>query len=178
MAGFFSNKAFVHHEPKPRAEYSFINVGTEQFHAVAVALIDSLQNTSQRGNETTLKKILERFYQHFPKYISNQPYLTLPERMGMLLNSSRKSELVECMAYVLRQLAVDELYTHPLMYRDVFAGLSAETPKSYLRDPTVKLPASALNALAHNLGINITLSFKELGKELRKKKYMMEKHNV
>ncbi|WP_392538381.1 transposase [Legionella sp. 227] len=169
MAGFFSTRAYVHHEPKPRAEYNFINVGTEQFHAVAVAMIDSLQSTSHRGNDATLKKILERFYLHFPKYISNQPYLTLPERMGMLLNSSRKSELVECMAYVLRQLAVDELYTHPLMYREVFDGLSAETPKSYLRDPTVQLPASALNALAQTLGISITLSFKELGKELRKK---------
>ncbi|STY21491.1 Uncharacterised protein [Legionella steigerwaltii] len=169
MAGFFNNRAYVHHEPRPRAEYRFINVGTEQFHAVAVAMIDSLQSTSQRGNDAILKKILERFYLHFPKYINNQPYLTLPERMGMLLNSSRKSELVECMAYVLRQLTVDELYTHPLMYRDVFDGLSADTPKSYLRDPTVKLPSSALKALAQTLGISVTLSFKEIGKELRKR---------
>ncbi|KTD72358.1 hypothetical protein [Legionella tucsonensis] len=169
MAGFFSNRAFVQQEPRPRAEYSFINVGNEQFHAAAVALIDSLQSSNQRGNDATLKKILERFYQHFPKYISNQPYLTLPERMGMLLNSSRKSELVACMAYVLRQLTVDELYTHPLKYIEVFDGLSAETPKSYLRDPEVKLPPNALNALAHALGITVTLSFKELGKELRKR---------
>ncbi len=169
MAGFFGNRIHVYHEPRPREESSFINVGNEQFHAVAVALIDSLQSTSQRGHDATLKKILERFYQHFPKYVSAQPYLTLSERMGMLLNSSRKSELVECMAYVLRQLAVDELYTHPLMYREVFDGLSADTPKSYLRDPEVRLPASALNALAQVLGITITLSFKELGKELRKR---------
>ncbi|AWN72819.1 hypothetical protein LEAN103870_09195 [Legionella anisa] len=169
MAGFFSNRVYVQHEPGPRADFSFINVGNEQFHAVAVALIDSLQSSNQRGNDATLKKILERFYQHFPKYISNQPYLTLPERMGILLNNSRKSELVECMAYVLRQLAVDELYTHPLKYIEVFDGLSAETPKSYLRDPEVKLPPSALNALAQTLGITVTLSFKELGKELRKR---------
>ncbi|KTD01754.1 hypothetical protein [Fluoribacter gormanii] len=169
MSGFFSNRAYVHHEPRPRAEYNFISVGNEQFHAVAVALIDSLQSISQRGNDATLKKILERFYLHFPKYISNQPYLTLSERMGMLLNTSRKSELVECMAYVLRQLAVDEIYTHPLMYREVFDGLSADTPKSYLRDPEVELPSSALKALAQVLGISITLSFKELGKELRKR---------
>lgn len=169
MAGFFSNKAYINHEPRPRAEFSFINVGNEQFHAVAVALIDSLQSVPQRGNDATLKKILERFYQHFPKYISNQPYLTLPERMSILLNNSRKSELVDCMAYVLRQLAIDEVYTHPLMYREVFNGLSADTPKSYLRDPEVKLPACALNALAQTLGISVTLSYKELGKELRKR---------
>lgn len=169
MAGFFSNKAYGH-EPRPRAaEYSFINIGNEQFHAVAVAFIDSLQSDSQRGNDAILKKILERFYQYFPKYISSQPYLTLTERMGILLTNSRKSELVECMAYVLRQLTVDELYTHPLMYREIFHGLSGETPKSYLRDPEIKLPSSALNALAHALGITVTLSFKELGKELRKR---------
>ncbi|QMT58701.1 hypothetical protein [Legionella sp. PC997] len=169
MAGFFSNRAYVHQEAKPRAEYNFINVGNEQFHAVAVAMIDSLQSVSQRGNDATLKKILERFYLHFPKYINNQPYLTLPERMSMLLNTSRKSELVDCMAYVLRQLAVDEIYTNPLMYREVFNGLSADTPKSYLRNPEVELPSSALKALAQALEISITLSFKELGKELRKR---------
>ncbi|MGL5741600.1 MAG: transposase [Legionella sp.] len=168
-SGFFTNKTLSHQGAKPSDEYTFIDVGSDQFHAAAVALIDALQSSAQRGNEVVLKKILERFYQHFPKYISNQPYLTLPERMGILLNSSRKSELVECMAYVLRQLAVDELYTHPLKYREIFDGLSAETPKSYLRDPQVELPASALNALAHALGMDITLSFKELGKELRKR---------
>lgn len=162
--GFFSNKA--HQALKQHEEYSFINIGNEQFHAVAVALIDSLQNTP-RGNDAALKKILERFCQYFPKYVSNQPYLTLPERMGMLLSSSRKSELVDCMAYVLRQIEVDELLTHPLQYREVFSGLSPDTEKSYLRDPKTKLPNSALNALAQVLGISITLSFKEPGKELR-----------
>lgn len=47
----FSNKT---HGYKPREEYSFINVGNEQFHAAAVALIDSLYST-QRGNDAVLK---------------------------------------------------------------------------------------------------------------------------
>ncbi len=164
-SGFFSNKTYGY---KPREEYSFINVGNEQFHAAAVALIDSLYS-AQRGNDAVLKKILERFYHYFPRYVASQPFLTLPERMGILLNNTRKTELVECMAYVLRQLTVDEIYIHPLKYREVFNGLSAETPKNYLRDPKVKLPPSALNALAHALGITVTLSFKEPGKELRKR---------
>jgi hypothetical protein len=56
-----------------------------------------------------------------------------------------------------------------LQYRDAFSGLSADTEKSYLRDSKTKLPTSALNALAQVLGISITLSFKEPGKELRKR---------
>lgn len=159
MAGFFSNKT---QGQKSRV----INVGTEQFHAAAVALIDSLHGP-QRGNDAILKKILERFYHYFPRYVTSQPFLTLPERMGILLHNSRKSELVECMAYVLRQMTIDELYAHPLKYREVFDGLSEETPKSYLRDPKTKLASSAFNALANALGITITLSFKEPGKELR-----------
>ncbi|WP_058498709.1 hypothetical protein [Legionella gratiana] len=163
--GFFSNKAQGH---KPRGENGFINVGNEQFHAGAVALIDALYSP-QRGNDAILKKILERFYHYFPRYITSQPFLTLPERMGILLNNARKSEIVECMAYVLRQITIDELCAHPLKYREVFDGFSAETVKNYLRDPKTKLPASAFNALAQALGITITLSFKEPGKELRKR---------
>lgn len=167
--GFFSNKA--NQTTKQQEKYHFINVGNEQFHAVAVALIDSLQNTS-RGHDATLKELLDRFGEYFPKYVNNQKYLRLPtlsERMGILLSNPHKSELVDCMAYVLRQIAIDEFFAHPLRYRDVFSGLSPDTEKAYLRDPATKLPPSALNALAQVLGISITLSFKEPGKELRKR---------
>lgn len=174
--GFF--KSHVHQGHMQHEEYSFINIGKEQFHALAVALIDSLQ-TTPRGNDATLKKILERFYQYFPKYVNNQPYLTLPERMKIVLDSNRKSELVDCMAYVLRQLVVDELYAHPLKYREAFSGLHAETSKNYLRNPGINLPASTLDALAQVLGVTIILSFKEPGKELRKREvYVGDEQSV
>ena len=152
---FFSNKA----------QYSIINIGNEQFHAVAVALIDSLQTT--RVNDEALKKILKGFSKHFPTYMIDQQFETVFGRMKTLLDRNRKSELVECMAYILRQLTVDELYASPLKYRKIFDDLSKETPKSYLRNPETKLPARALNALAHALGITIILSFKEHREELR-----------
>ncbi len=164
--GFF--KAPAQHGSQQGENYEVINVGGKQFQAIAVALIDYLHAGSP-VNDATIKKILGCFSQYFPQYVANDAYLTTPkERMGRLLNNSRMSELVECMAYVLQQLTVDELYADHLNlnYRSVFANLSAQ---SYLRASNTKLPECALEALAHSLGLPITLSFKEPGKELRRR---------
>lgn len=167
--GFFS--APVYDTRKQGSVYEYIHVGGELFRAVAVTLIDYLQSDAP-VNDMTLKKILGCFSYYFPQYITNDTYLITPrERMGQLLNNSRKSELVECMAYVLRQLTVDELYADPLnlAYRELFAGLSVDTPKSYLRDVKTSLPTSALNALGKSLNLPMILSFNEIDKELRKR---------
>ena len=150
-------------------EYTFIPVGGEQFHALSVALIDGFKSFPH-ANEAFLKKVLERFFAYYPKFIPTQQYLTPADRMGLLVNSSRKSEIVECMAYVLRQLVVDEIYANPLNYRQAFDGLSSQTPKDYLRQMNTVLPANCLSALAKALGIKLSLSFTEHGKELRDRK--------
>jgi len=167
MGGFFS-KTPVNQQPKQGDEYSYISIGANQFTALAVTLIDALQS-NQRVDEEFLKIILARFNQYYPKYIANQAYLTPYERIKLLINSSRKSEVAECLSYVLRQLALDEIFAHPLDYREVFDGLSPQTARNYLRNPDIKLPTSALRALSQALGLTITLSFKEPGKPLRKK---------
>lgn len=164
ITGFF--KAPV--KQKQSSEYSFIPVGGEQFHALAVAFIDSFKNAS-RVDEQSLKNVLERFFSYYPKFISTQPYLTPHDRMQMIIDNSRKSEIVECMAFVMRQLAVDEIYAHPLNYREVFRSLSPETSKDYLRQSDTLLPVSALKALAQVLSMTITLSMTEHGKELRQR---------
>ncbi len=155
-------------EPKKSSEYSFIHVGGEPFHALAVALIDCFKNSS-RVDEPSLKKILERFYSYFPKFISTQPYLTPNDRMVMLVSNSRKSEVVDCLAYVLRQMTIDEIFTHPLNYRAIFKDLSPDTSRDYFRQPTSVLPTIALAALTQVLALTITLSITEHGKELRRR---------
>lgn len=166
--GFFNRTPAGKVEKQGIPEHKFIHVGGDQFHALAVSLIDYFRNTT-RVNDASLKKILERFYSHYPKYISNQPYFTPAERMGMLINGARKSEVVECMAYVLRQLAVDEIYAHPLNYREAFDGLPASTSRDYLRQTTTPLSPEVIRALSQALGLTITLSFTDHGKELRKR---------
>lgn len=168
VGGFFSNKSLAQQGQKQSEEYIFIPVGKKPLHAVAVALIDALKSP-ERSSDVTLKKILKCFYHYYPKYASTESYLTLSDRMQLLFNSSRKSELVECMADVLKQLGVDEWYADFLAYLDVFDGLSAETPKNYLRDTEIKTPKRIIDAIAQTLGIDITLSNKGPGKELRQR---------
>lgn len=155
---------------KQVSEYHFIDVGREAFHALAVALIDYFKSTAHI-EETAAKKTLDRFFLYYPHYKSKQSQLTSEEQLHRLINSSRKSELVECMAFVLRQLAVDELYAHPIHYPEVFALFNRKTNKSDLRQPHTVLPSSALGALAQVLEVPLTLLFREPGKELAMKEH-------
>ncbi|WP_298625163.1 hypothetical protein [uncultured Legionella sp.] len=168
MAGnsFFDRAPAINTSKQATSEHTFIKVGGQQFRAVAVAFIDHFKSAT-RVNDASIKKILERFYTHFPKFISHQAYLTPMERMGILINSARKSEVVDCLAYVLHQITIDEVYAQPLKYREVFDGLDAKTEKMLLRQPGTELPASVLRALSQVLGVTITLSFTERGKDLR-----------
>ncbi|KTD44920.1 hypothetical protein [Legionella quateirensis] len=163
---FFDRAPAKHDKKQASSEDTFINVGGKQFQALAVAFIDYFKH-STRVNDYTLKKILERFYAHYPKFISNQAYLNPTDRMGILINSARKSEVVECLAYVLHQITIDEVYAHPLNYREAFDGLDVHTSKAFLRQPGTTVPSSVLRALSQALGITIVLFFTEHGKELR-----------
>lgn len=162
--GFFTKTPVL--QNKRTTPLSYINVGGEPFHAVAVALIDSWKNTHFM-KDASLKMILERFFAYYPKFKLQQAYLKPAERMDMILSGPRKSEIVDCMAYVLRQLAVDEMYANPLNYKEIFEGLNSATSRNFLRKPDTVMPVSALRALTESLGITIILSFTEQGKELR-----------
>lgn len=166
-SGFF-NKTPASPGKKQETVYRYIPVGHKQFQAVAVALMDNFKNVA-RVNEAGLKKILERFFVHFPKFVSLQPYLTASERMQMLISSSRKSEIVDCIAYTLRQLAIDEIYANPASYYDVIEAFDPSTAQDKLRLPSTALHVSAFRALTQSLGITIILSLTQPGKELRQR---------
>ncbi len=161
VRGFFNNTPI-------ESQRAYIDTGRTMFPAVAVALIDLFKG-NPRISDKTAKAMLEPFYAMFPKYISDQAYLTPSERIAMLIKNIRTSELVELLSYVLRQIAVNEFMANPLAYREVFEGLTPETPVDYLRNVTTELPMSALFALAEPLDLTVHLSIVESGKELRKK---------
>lgn len=160
-------KAPAKHESQQVESYTVIDTGGGQFQAAAVALIDYL-NSGGVVDDKVLKKILDRFSQDFPQYINKEHLSTPKDYMSRLLATKRKSELVECMADVLRFLARDELFTHPLdlNYRKIFAQFDADTLKSHLRNPKVEFDEHIFKALEKALGLAITLSFKEPDKEL------------
>lgn len=165
--GFFTRTPAAQNNTQTRTP-QFVNFGKNLFLAVSGAFIDAAANGS-RISDATLKTVLERFFAYYPKFKSSQPYLTPSERMGFLINGARKSDIVECNAFVLRQIAIDEIYANPLNYKEVFDGLKPSTSNGYLRDPEVFMPVSALRALTQSLAITLTLSHVEHGKELRMK---------
>lgn len=162
----FFDRTPARDDTQDKTEYKFIHVGGDQFRALAVSLIDYLRNT-RRVNDISLKKILECFDSRYPQYVPRPLYFSAAERLGMLINGPRKSEVVECMADVLRQLAVDEIYAHPLNYREIFNDFPASTPLDYLRQTTTPLSSDALRALSCILSLTIILSITEHGKEFR-----------
>jgi hypothetical protein len=159
-SNFFKTQQPVGQESK---QNEVIDVGGQQFHAAAVALINYFQH-APHINGGVIKKFLSRFSQCFPQFFSenNHSLLTPKEHLKKLLHIPI-TELVGRVADVLKQLAVDELLANALdlTYRPVFEHLTSETPKSYLRDPRTPLPMCALKAMAKNLGLPLVLSFKE-----------------
>lgn len=163
---FFNPNLKNHHEEQGQ-RCNFISVGGEPFHALAVALIDGLMHTTQ-FDEISLKKIVDRYLVHFPHALTNQTNLNPSERMMMMINSTRMSEMVNTLAYVLRQLTIDEIYSNPSSYLEAFDGcLCPDTSNAYLRQMDTPLPASSLSALTASLNINLSLYFTQHGKELR-----------
>lgn len=162
----FFKRTTVVEKKKTGAEKTVIDVGGEPFHALAVAFIDNLKNGVSLP-EASLKELLSQFFAYFPDYKINQVYLTPLERMRLLINTPRKSEFVECLAYVLRQITIDEILKNPLAYKESLQDLNNESSANLLRAMDTPLPPSALTALAAALKIKLVLSFKELNKELR-----------
>lgn len=154
--GFFNSRHLV--TQKVDKGSNFISVGGELFHAVSVALIDHIKS-GNRLSSPSLNKIQDAFSRYFPDYKLNLIHLAP--------NSPCRSELVERMAYVLRQLAVDEVFEQATEYRELFKGLSPNTPQDYLRAPSTPLHFSVLGALAKVLGIQFQLSFIEEKGDLR-----------
>lgn len=166
-AGFF--KPSVPSEKSKQSKNKIVFVGGDLFHAAAVGLLDALKRNSMLGSDT-VKKLLGAIYQHFPKHIDNQAYLTPFERLSRLLTYPRKSELVECVAYVLRQLTLNEIKRDFLNidYRPLFAQLKEESLHD-CREPQVLLPACVFAALAKVLEVDVSLSIEESEKDLAKK---------
>ncbi len=150
---------------------NFVAVGGDKFHAVAVALIDQFKS-SEAGEEQVLKKIIHKYFKLFPNALTNQAYLSASERMIMLINTSRMSELVSAMAETLKQIAWDEMYSKASQYPEIFQGLDPKTTKAQLRQSQAPMHPSALGALRSALGLNITLCHMEFGKEIRSREIM------
>lgn len=150
-----------------KQEAGFIYVGKESFHALAVALIDALKHNNKL-DEASAKKIVRDLTFYFPKLLPSQPYSTTMGRIESLINNrNHRVETVDCLAYTLRQFALDIIYADPIKYQEVIQGFNPQTTKAHLRNSSTLLPVSALKALTQVIGITLILVQVEHGKEVR-----------
>ena len=162
-AGFFDRTppSLAKHSPGPNP----IEIGGYQFQALAIAMMDNLKE-STKAQEPLVKAVLAHFFYYYPHTKPSQSYLTPAERMQLILGSAKKSEMVACMAYVLRQIALDELWAKPLLYREAFNDIEPSMTKGELAEARQNLSPLVLKALANALNIDIILSIVEPQKEL------------
>lgn len=172
MALVFFDSEQKQHTKNHDLPRQFIAVGGDKFYAVAVALIDQFKIPKTEHHEI-LKKILLKYFELYPKALTNQAYLSPSERMTMLIdNTPRTTELVSALAETLKQIAWDEIFSRASEYPEILEGLDPKTTKAQLRQSQLPLHPSALGALRSSLGINMTLCHMEPGKEVRSREML------
>ncbi len=169
---FFGHSNLVSMTPETEVNKSvFVDVGGNGdcgFRAVAAGLIDSFL-VHPRGNGQWLTKVLANHFSYFPEQRTKLPGLvTAAERMQHLINHRHLSmrELLQTMAYTLRQMAVTELCTHPALYRGAFVDRNEKTTPNDMREPTTWIDESSIAALAKALAMSIEVRVIERGKTL------------
>lgn len=164
---FFINPLSNEHFPLSKKTGSFIDSGTgDVFSALAVVMMDALFN-KPKLYQKAFGLLLGRYDRYFLLAKTGR-YLTLSEHVQHLLNQKGLARVIDEIAYVLRQLAVDEFCTNPVLYRSVWRQKSPVTPKQ-LRESTMFIDGSVvLAALSCKLDLSIVLQTLERDKELYK----------
>jgi hypothetical protein len=182
--GFFTRQlGVVKPSVKPSSESSFENVGGTGdcgFRAVAVCLMDDYLFKKNLANQQILTHLLARYFEYFPH---PQPFgRSTKERLESMVRSPlAMAECTRRLAYVLRQIAVDELCAHPEKYRGAFVsfegndrnqGVDKETAPECMRQETTWIDESAIAALSNALGqlpieVQVAANNKELPMRLQ-----------
>lgn len=176
--GFFTRQlgSVAQSVVKTSPEPSFVNVGGTGdcgFRSIAACLIDDYL-FKKTLDLNILENLLDRYFDYFP----------IPAPFGRgakdRLDNMTRSPLAmaECtrrLAYVLRQVAVDELIKHPAKYRgafasfednDPYANTDKETLPAYMREETTWIDESAIAAVSNALQLPIEVQVVTKNKEL------------
>ena len=152
-----------------QAKKALVDVGGQGdcgFRAVAAGIVDNfLINPRLKGD--LLGNLLPRHYNYFPQHRHNVSGLITPaERMEQLITQVRMPELIQTLAYTLRQIAVDELCAKPAHYRGAFANQHEQTAPEIMRKPSTWIDETAIAALSNALDLPIEVNMVSHGKEL------------
>ena len=168
--GFFENYSEGKVD-KDLRKPTYVNVGGMGdcgFRSVAAGIIDNFL-AHPHLNPELLAKVLARHFTYFPSHRIAIPGLVTPgERMHYMIQQIRMGELVQSLAYTLRQIAVDALCANPELYPGAFVGEAQQEKVSpeYMRRPATYIDESSIAALAETLKMPIKVRMVEAGKEL------------
>ena len=163
--GFFNQTTAPAHTENAEQKPVFLDVEgalDDAFPAIAAGLINNFL-MHPKVNSALINQILPHHYTYFPTHKSNLPGLvTAIERMQQLMKYVRMDELVQTLAYTLRQMAVSAMCKTPHLYRAAFVDHpeGGIAPKE-MRRPSVALGECGIAALADALECTIEVQVVE-----------------
>ena len=165
-----------------KLQNTFVDVGGNGdcgFRAVAAGLIDHVLTHPHAMPSSLLNTLLEQYVRYYPNKKPTLPGLVTPlERMQQLIKQMRMRELIETLAYALRQLAVDELRAHPEQYPGAFIHMHEGTSPRQMEQATTWIDETSIAALANKLDIPIEVQVYERLKTLPlKRNYNVDSKN-
>lgn len=173
VSGFFTRQQSVAVKPQMAVstKLSFVNVGGTGdcgFRSVAACLIDDFLFNRRALNQKLFTELLARYFDYFPQA---QPFgRTALERMENMVRSPlAMAECTRRLAYVLRQIAVDELCENPENYRSAFITnnrLDEEITFEQRRKESTPIDESLIAALSNRLELPIEVQVVTATKEL------------
>jgi hypothetical protein len=166
--GFFTNLAVQKPTAAKTYKAALVDMGGngDCFKALAAGIVDNFLSTNRIKNDF-YNLLMVRHLAYFPQHRPTAVGLMTPsERMGQISKRANMAELMQTLAYTLRQIAVDEILANPAKYRAVFAANPAQTSSKTMRNSATWLDRTALAAAANVLGISIEVKIASTGQEL------------
>ncbi|WP_028388942.1 OTU domain-containing protein [Legionella fairfieldensis] len=159
-SGFFSGKT---------TDLAFIDVGGEKdcgFRSVAAAMVSHIV-FHPAFNQQLARKLLDHYYKYFTIELMTERYLTPADYFTFRIKATGRATFVNELAFVLRQVTVDELRAHPLYYCNVLMSNRHLSLKA-MRLQDAWLNEFAMIPLANALQIPIIVQAVESNKSLFK----------
>lgn len=150
------------------------------FYAIAGRIIEMLsRHPLLKLPEGLLDKLLTRYETFFSAPLHEGRPDTYAARIQQLIKSTPAQQFHAQLTFILRQLAVDELCSHPERYLTAFIGEHAGITTEKMRRSDAWIDASNIAALSNTLGLPIIVNVVESDKPLPKQhQYNIDKSNI
>ena len=166
------NDQIFFQRPKP-INLAPVNVGTNNgvFLAIAVALVDNLTAMNMPADEALFKILLGKYFSSLSTMdLSKLPYRQMQSTSSVLahmINSYGMLYVLQSLAFILKQIAVDEICQNSAYYCATFCQDSTQLTPTCRRAKDISLNhTSAIPAIANKLDLTIEINMVEPEKEL------------